>query len=380
MKNLKIEFGFIFFSLLSFGQNLNSNTTSSFIYTPENPLNTKTVEVFYHIPEGDITVMPIVMSFHGANRNASDYRDYWINMANVNEFMVFAPEFSDSNYPGGDKYQLANIFDDGDNPSLGTLNNQNEWTFSFIDSLFEYIKADISGTQETYKAWGHSGGAQFLHRFVMYMPNSKLEIAVCSNAGWYTVPENTVNFPYGIKNGQLSNTTLPDAFAKKLIIHLGQDDTNQNSAGLRHNSIVDNQQGLNRYLRGQYFFDTSQSTSQTMSVPFNWEKQEVSGVSHNAQQMANDALQYVFINSLSNSNSIENKFIKVYPNPVNNILCFNNERLKAKRVKIYSVFGALVSSFNFNSFQAEQEIDVAQLNTGIYFFKLNERLFKVVKK
>ena len=57
--------------------------------------------------------MPIVFSFHGAGRNGDDYRDFWIDMANQHGFMVFAPRFSSSNYPGfGDNYLMGNVFED----------------------------------------------------------------------------------------------------------------------------------------------------------------------------------------------------------------------------------------------------------------------------
>jgi len=133
------------------GQNLSENSTGSFTFTPQAPLNRPPIEVFYHIPEGDLTSMPILMSFHGAERNGAYYRDLWISMANANGFMVFAPKFSSDNYPGiGDNYIMSNIFDDGDNPSIETFNDPTEWTCSVLDPLFEYIKADISGGQETY--------------------------------------------------------------------------------------------------------------------------------------------------------------------------------------------------------------------------------------
>ncbi len=90
---------------------------------------------------------------------------------------------------------MSNIFDDGDNPTPETFNDPDEWTCSVLDPLFDYIVADISGTQQKYNAWGHSAGAQFLHRLFMYLPNSKIDVAVCSNAGWYTVTENTVSYP-----------------------------------------------------------------------------------------------------------------------------------------------------------------------------------------
>lgn len=114
----------LFMGLNLFGQVLNSNTTGSFTYTPTGPLSNQPVEVFYHIPNGDMTTMPIVMSFHGATRNGAQYRDYWISMANANGFMVFAPEFDTNNYPGlGDNYLMGNIFDSGSKPNSCNAGN-----------------------------------------------------------------------------------------------------------------------------------------------------------------------------------------------------------------------------------------------------------------
>ena len=272
---------------------INENTTGSFDFSPEPPLNLAPIKVFYHIPTGDLKKMPILMAFHGAGRNASAQRNYWIQLANANGFMVIAPEFSDANYPGlGDDYLMANIFDDGDNPSAASFNSSDEWTFSSLDPLFEAIKTAVSGSQEKYSAWGHSAGAQFLHRFVTYLPNSKLDVAVCSNAGWYTVPESTVSFPYGILNGQLPEEDLTAAFSKKLIVHLGQNDTNPDG-GVRRNSVVDAQQGIQRLERGRYYFNTSRTQAQNRGNSFNWELKEVSNIGHDEALMASDAFQFL---------------------------------------------------------------------------------------
>jgi hypothetical protein len=369
----------LFATICIHSQTLVSNSTGSFVYTPTGPLSSKPIRIFYHIPSGNITTMPILMSFHGDERNANEYRDYWISMANTNKFMVFAPEFSDSNFPGGDAYNLANIFDDGDNPTLQSLNPSNEWTFSILDPLFEQIKTAVSGTQQKYNAWGHSAGAQFLHRFVMYMPNSKLDIAVCSNAGWYTVPESTIDFPYGTKNGQLTNTSLSAAFSKKLIVHLGLNDTNPNSPGLRHNDILDTQQGLNRLVRGRYFFTKSQSTAQTLSAAFNWEKVEVSGVDHNAQLMANNALAQVIRSTLSSNDFAINKTFTVFPNPTKSNLFFDNSVLKYTTLNIYSISGKLLKTEHFETFSSNEKIDVSSLASGIYFIKSGSSFAKIIK-
>jgi hypothetical protein len=368
-----------FFTLLLNSQTLTSNSTGFFEFTPTGPLSSKTIKVFYHIPNGSINQMPILFSFHGDARNADEYRDYWISMANQQKFMVFAPEFSEANFPGGDAYNLANIFDDGDNPSQSTFNATNEWTFSVIEPLFEQIKQAVSGSQQGYNAWGHSAGAQFLSRFVLYMPNSKLNVAVCSNAGWYTVPESTVNFPYGINNGQLAESTVISSFSKKLVVHLGLNDTDPNSAGLRHNTIVDNQQGMHRLERGRYFYTTSLSTAQTMNTTFNWEKREVANVGHNPQLMANDALN-IFLNSSLSINYYSNsKNPKIYPNPTKDFLFVDTSISKTSKIEIYSIIGSLVFSKKLTTTNSTEKLDISKLPNGVYFLKINSSALKFIK-
>lgn len=353
------------------------NTTGSFTFSSQSPINRPPVTVFYHIPAGDITTMPILMSFHGSGRDGANHRDYWINMANENGFMVIAPEFSSANYPSlGDNYLMANIFDDGDNPSPATFNSSNEWTFSILDPLFNYVKAAASNTQDKYSAWGHSGGAQFLHRFVTYLPNSNLDIAVCSNAGWYTVPETGVSFPYGIDNGQLPTDDLTTAFSKKLIVHLGQNDNNPNS-GLRRNAVVDAQQGIHRLERGQYYFTTSQTTATNMSATFNWEKHEVVDVGHDPQLMANDALQYLLPSLLSNETFELNQQIIVYPNPTS----FGNVTIKSSNfsemnVQVFDILGKQVKKETLTN----NTLNVSDLKPGVYHVKIIQNNAVITKK
>jgi hypothetical protein len=349
------------------GLTLNPNTTGSFLFNPAAPVVRPPIEVFYHIPAGDITTMPILMSFHGSDRDADNHRDFWINMANANGFIVISPEFSNSNYGGlGDNYLLANIFEDGDNPSTATFNDRNQWTISTLDPLFDYITAAISSTQTEYSAWGHSGGAQILHRFVTYLPNSKLKTAVCSNAGWYTVPENTISFPYGILNGQLPAADLTAAFSKKLIVHLGQNDNDPNS-GLRSNTVVDSQQGIHRLERGRYYFNTSQTTAQSMAATFNWEKREISGVGHDPQLMANDALQYILTSFLSSEAIISDLSIRLYPNPSSlGYVTISNTSNNFMDVIVHDGLGKQLISHAMET----DQLDITGLKKGIYFVKI----------
>jgi endoglucanase len=77
------------------------------------------------------------------------------------------------------------------------------------------------------------------------------------------------------------------------------------------------------------------------------------------------------------------KNIKVYPNPVNDVLSIslNSDSVKSA-LSVYSIDGRLLKSYELNSF--ENKIDLANYEKGIYIlkFKQNEKEFvnKIVKK
>lgn len=72
-------------------------------------------------------------------------------------------------------------------------------------------------------------GAQFVHRYVTFMPDTRVDRAVSANAGWYTLPDVDVAYPYGLKNTDVATTSrVASLFARKLIVHLGTADTDRN--------------------------------------------------------------------------------------------------------------------------------------------------------
>jgi len=282
---------FLGFALASYGQPIAAGT-GMFVYSGYSPLRNKPLNVYYHIPTGNQTNMPVLMVFHGDDRDGSATVADWISAANTNGFMVFCPQFSDGLYPGGDMYNLANMFVDGDNPSTATQRPDSLWSFSQIDPLFLHIQQRTGNTRAGYIALGHSAGAQFIHRFHLYKPNALSKKLICANAGWYNAPISTISFPYGTGRSPSNNTLLAQAFAKPLIVQLGQQDRDPNSAGLRHTTEAD-AQGLYRYARGQYFFTNSQTVAQNLQTPFNWSKVEEAGLGHDRTGMARRAVPYV---------------------------------------------------------------------------------------
>ena len=203
-----------------------------------------------------------------------------ISKANQYGFIVITPEFSSTNFPGGDSYNLGNVFIDGDNPSPPTLNPEGDWTFSVIEPLFDFIKQSINNTTLKYQIFGHSAGGQFAHRFVMYKPNARYDKVVASASGWYTETDLNISFPYGFMESPLESISLDGLFEKKLIIQIGDLDNDPNAAGLRHNQYADTQ-GLNRLERAQHFFNTASDLANTNNFQFHWELYINGGANHN---------------------------------------------------------------------------------------------------
>lgn len=121
------------------------------------------MNIYYHVPDANINTMPILFVFHGAGRNAVEYRNAWIDEANSREFIVVTPKFSSTDFPGGDGYNLGNVFEDGDNPTLSTINEEQDWAFSIIEPLFDTVKSNLGNVSSTYNIFGFSAGGQFAH-------------------------------------------------------------------------------------------------------------------------------------------------------------------------------------------------------------------------
>ena len=225
--------------------------TGMFVFS----MNEIDFEVFYHVPAAYSTSSKVVFALHGGSRDAEGVRNTMIQKSNEYNFILIAPKFSSSNFSLGDGYNLGNVYVDGDNPTSNTLNNENEWSFSIIEPLFDSVKSSLSLENDKYNMFGFSAGAQFVHRFIQFKPDARFDKVVAGAAGWYTVPDNSIPFPYGYDNSVLISTNLSNLLASDLYIQVGALDNNPNSAGLRHNEYAD-AQVLIRLNRAVHFFVT----------------------------------------------------------------------------------------------------------------------------
>jgi hypothetical protein len=264
-----------------------------FDYEGYAPFQDKQIRVYFYIPDAVTSTSEILFVFHGNGRNAKDYRNAMIEKADEYNFIVIAPRFSSEDFPGGDAYILGNVFVDGDNPSEDSLNEEADWTFSVVEPIFDFVTGSIDNLTTSYKAFGHSAGGQFAHRFWFFKPQARVNEIVVSAPGWYTAVDYETSFPYGFKNSPLENVNLSSLLSKSLHIIVGDEDNDPNASSLRRNSIVD-QQGTNRLDRAFYFYSTAMDMANDNGFQFNWSYETIPNVGHEYIETSKKAADLLF--------------------------------------------------------------------------------------
>ena len=253
----------------------------------------KAITVWYSKPVIFSADTPIVIVLHGQNRNAQSYRNVWKEYANPYGFMLLVPEFSQELFPGN-KYEHGNYFavtpaQAKKSKTPPRINRPEDWSFRVPDKVFDDFRAnrEITG-RKTYYIYGHSAGAQFVHRMLAIVPETKVKMAIAANAGRYTLPDADESWPYGLKEVISNPEDLKRFLAFPLIILVGENDTDSEHPGLRRSKKAD-RQGTDRLMRGQYFYDFGSAAARSLKAPFGWRFQIVPEVAHSNKAMAGTA-------------------------------------------------------------------------------------------
>lgn len=228
----------------------------------------------------------MVFVMHGGGRNADDYLDAWVKIAKKNNLFIVAPEFASrfSKYTTND-YQEGNLF-----TFFGSKNPKEEWAYTVVENIFDHIKSVNGITNEHYDIFGHSAGGQFVHRMVLLMPDASIGTAIAANSGFYSLPNENLEFPYGIKNsGMNADTGLQKAYRKRLVILLGELD-NDPSLGTFRTTDLAMEQGAHRLERGTNFYNANRKLKNKKNWMFNWEMDTIKDVGHDYKRMSENAV------------------------------------------------------------------------------------------
>jgi len=257
----------------------------SFVFKDAKGHPDRPIRVYTFRPKECDTKCPIQFVMHGVKRNASEYRDLWESLAERHKLLIVAPEFSQKLWPKAAKYNLGDVADNED---------REKWTYSAIEHLFD----EVRDGQADYRIFGHSAGGQFVHRMLLFRPDSRASVSMAGNPGWYAMPEwrkekSELTYPYSLVGSRVGETQVRQALAKRLVLLVGENDTDPDDENLNKSEGA-MKQGANRLERGQNFFKAAGRLAGELGVKPGWQWVEVPGTAHDAAAMSKAAAEAVY--------------------------------------------------------------------------------------
>lgn len=222
---------------------------------------------------------PLIVVFHGLLRDAQQYRDFAIPMANRFNAIVVAPLFDSDEFSNED-YSRGGVIKDG------VIQPRENWTYLRIPGIIEAVRQREGRPALPYYFIGHSGGGQFLMRMAALYPMEAKRI-VAANPGSDFFPRRDWMYPYGfggLPKDLSDDTALRRYLAAPLTLYLGQGDNDPHHPKLDRTPSAA-LQGKFRLERGRACFTYAQKLARAHGWIFNWRKVEVPRIAHDGRAM-----------------------------------------------------------------------------------------------
>ena len=223
---------------------------------------------------------PLLIVFHGVMRNADQYLEFAIPMAERFGMMLVAPRLDEGAFPDEEWYQRGGVLIAG-----GEANPKERWMFNVVDAIVADVRTRENQPTLPFYLIGHSAGAQFLVRLAAFQPGEARRI-VAGNAGSLLFPSTDHGFGYGLGGLPVElrdDTMLRQYLAAPLTLYLGTADTtprrrfDASAAGMK--------QGPHRYARNLACFALAKAMAKERGWTFGWRKVEAPGIDHDAAGM-----------------------------------------------------------------------------------------------
>lgn len=211
-------------------------------------------EYLVYIPTNSAVDANVLVSVHGISQSGwQKQAEMLVPVCERHGVVLLAPSFNDQQYPD---YQRLGRKGRGQRADL------------FLHRCLRELSTLTGADTTRLRFFGHSGGAQFVHRYLMAYPH-RVEFAIVSAAGWYTFPDPTLKFPYGIRSASSLPGVIfnPEAYLKvPVMVLVGTEDTKQ-SKDLSNIDRINKQQGLTRIERARNWVAAMQAQAKAHGMP-----------------------------------------------------------------------------------------------------------------
>ena len=256
------------------------------------------IEIFYSLPMEVNEDTKVLFVIHGGSRGAKSNFTKWYEYTKNKNIILIAPKFGKEAFPSYNalvvdkkfailkdcKYKFSDY-------CLGPQNNPSNSLSDSISLIFDYFRFRFDIQENSYRIYGHSGGSQFVHRYLLFGQDTRAEKAVMANAGWYTFLKD-INYPYGVKDMPISEDRLKWFLSLKGAVMLGDEDTNPNDGSLRNDKGT-KEQGDNRFQRGIRYFERNVLIADSLDMPFRWRLQVIKNTAHDNSKMIQAAAPFL---------------------------------------------------------------------------------------
>ena len=243
------------------------------------------IDIFYSSPKSINANTKLLFLVHGGSRAAEKYINDWISFSKDKNVVLVAPEFSKKYYP-----EYAFLMMSKENGK--SLNDESLYINNSLGLLFDFFKAKLKLSTSNYRLYGHSGGSQFVHRYLLLSNDTRIEKAAMANAGFYTFLDDEITYPFGTKKMKISDERIKWFYRLKGGVFLGSADNDSNHESLPRMRKA-RKQGKNRLERGKNFFDDLVKYGVDNNLPFRWRFQIVSNVGHSNIGMSMAASEFL---------------------------------------------------------------------------------------
>lgn len=233
---------------------------------------------------------PVVIVQHGVLRNGDEYRDFWVNAAELHGLLVVAPTFAEADWPDVHAYNNGNLQCE-EHPQGVT--DPEASSYACVQRLVRQLAASRAVDADQIYFFGHSAGSQFVHRYLALCGPSGFAGVVAANAGWYTLPDLSLPFPQGWAKTRLSLSDLARMFDYPLHIFAGCNDNDPQAPHLP-NEPAARLQGPTRFDRAHYFHEYARRQAESLGVPYRWTLHTIPEVAHDGRLMSHVAAGYWF--------------------------------------------------------------------------------------
>lgn len=231
---------------------------------------------YFYAPKSVAPTTPLFVAVHGISRNAEEHARAFAPLADKLGVVVLAPLFDEHRY---EDYQRLGRSGQGARADLALIR------------MIKAVREDIELVGRQVFLYGHSGGAQFVHRFAMAHCERVAGLAL-SAAGWYTWPDPTLVYPLGIAEpSDLEDVTFdPRRFlAIPACVYVGEDDVSRDGS-FNRSAKLDRFQGTTRLERARRWTAAMAAAARAYGHDTAYTVHEIRGADHDFTTMVRRGL------------------------------------------------------------------------------------------